>query len=131
MNKEELIGKVKGLGIECVVIGSGVMCVKGLRDSGDVDLIVREEVFERLSDEGWEMVVFEGDDRDVYLERNGVEVGLRWGGRGFYELMNGGFVVDGVWFCDLGFVRERKLERGRVKDLVDVSLIEKFMEGGA
>lgn len=126
-----IIDRVRALELpadEAVVIGSGVLDALGLRQSGDVDLVVTPHCFER----------FKKDSRWHIGEKNGepiasmadVEAFLSWGSEGvpnFGALYEGGVTIEGIRFAHPRFVMAWKRQRASEKDVHDIALLEEYM----
>lgn len=114
---------------DIIVIGSGVMDALGIRSSGDVDLVVRKELFAALQDSGeWQKDMVH--DEPV-LRRDDVEVWLSWSNSGepnFDELLANAVAIDGVWFVSPQFLLEWKKAKRRPKDIQDVALLEEYLQ---
>ena len=113
----------------CVVIGSGLLDALNLRESSDIDLVVSEELFERLRQaDGWQAEVKYGE---TVLTKGDAEVWLSWGSRGtpnFKQLYEQGVSLDGVRFVDPVFLLNWKKARASDKDLRDVKLLEEYLK---
>jgi hypothetical protein len=113
----------------CVVIGSGLLDALNLRESSDIDLVVSEELFERLRQaDGWQAEVKYGE---TVLTKGDAEVWLSWGSRGtpnFKQLYEQGVSIDGVRFVDPVFLLNWKKDRASDKDLRDVKLLEEYLK---
>lgn len=123
-----VIARAKQLGIpsdQYVVIGSGLLDAWGLRAAADVDLVVSDEVFDRLSrDETFEKYTKHSQE---VLVRGVYEIWRTWGegsAATFESLWRGGITVEGVRFVSPDYLMTWKRTRGEAKDLQDVALIE-------
>ena len=135
-----IIEAVKGLGLpegEYAVFGSGLMEVLGIRDSGDVDLIVTKRLFDELVErEDWERFVYENNgDEAVKYRGDFVDVAF-WDCKYFPGCDEEGIlgmigrveVIDGVSFVNLEDMISWKSGSEREKDRRDVELIRDFIE---
>lgn len=132
MNLQEIITKVKELGLpegSYVVFGSCPLAAAGLREAGDIDMLVTAEVFRGLGVAGWKRVnkgvgdmpfthdVFEAHDNwDFSHYRPTLD-----------QLLMTATVIDGVPFAALEEVRKWKAASGRPKDLKDIELIDAYL----
>jgi len=113
---------------QCVVIGSGLLDALGLRSSGDIDLVVSRELFEKLRLSGEYQLSVRHDQR--MLERDDVEIWQTWGNRdelSFEVLYQEGVSVDGVRFSHPSVIIGFKKNRGMEKDSKDVALLEEYI----
>lgn len=129
----DIVRKVKELNLPdggYVVIGSSVMDVLGIREAIDIDLVVSPEVYEKLrQEEGWEEKFLYGMN---YLIKDEYEVWLSWDNENnepnLKDLLNGAHIIEGMSFVDIKRLLDWKKRKGRDKDLIDVGLIEKYLE---
>ncbi|MEN9342388.1 MAG: hypothetical protein RIQ54_644 [Candidatus Parcubacteria bacterium] len=76
-----IIEEVKKLNFpigQYVIVGSGPMAVRGLRDAHDIDIVVTRELFETCKANGWEAVPWTYPEKigQIYLRKNYVELYL-------------------------------------------------------
>ena len=133
MTKDKIIAKVKGLGWpqgEYVVFGSCPLAVAGIRESGDIDMLVTDDLLGKLKQSpNWKMLDKGGTDRpltfDVYEAHN------KWDFSSYQptleQLLSTADVIDGISFASLDEVRKWKLSTGRPKDLKDIKLIDEYL----
>lgn len=117
-----------------MVVGSGIMAVKGIRDAYDLDIVVSQELFDKCKSDGWElkpwtrsgrpgkdwikgdiadlMTEIQSDDEDYDLEK----------------LKEEGEFIDGLWFLSLNQLIKFKKNYGRPKDFDDIALMEKYLK---
>ena len=114
---------------EYIVVGSGTMAALGIRDAGDIDLVISAGLYQKLKQTGWEEVD-KGEYKVLYNDL--FEAGLCWDSvneiPNLDELKKDAVMIDGVAFASLGRVREWKLKMRRLKDIKDVLLIDKYLE---
>ncbi len=129
-----IVDVVKKFGVDldkCAVFGSGPICVRGLRDFKDVDLIVTKDVFEKFKTRGKEFTTNSGNE-GLLFDVDGIEVEMfyEWapGEWNATELINDADVMDGVRFVQLDKVLEWKKIMGREKDLADIEIINKYLK---
>lgn len=114
-----------------VVIGSGSLAVRGMRDAKDLDAIVTNELWNELIkkyptviENGVERIQFENDIEILNLEQsifgNSKVVS-------FQEIFEKADVFDSIKFMNLEHLKKIKLELGREKDLRDIELIDEFL----
>lgn len=114
-----------------LVLGSGILAALGIREAKDLDLLVTEDIFDRLRNEGWkyEEIVIENRVRQK-LTTDGTEVFKDfWYGSESPktgDLIAGAQVIDGIPFLSLQKLAEIKRIMGREKDQKDILLIEDY-----
>ena len=125
------------------VFGSGPMVVRGMREAGDLDLIVTDKLWQELQDRGhkvmketWhEMEQADGKKIDHYREyvvlvpAPDIEVFNEWPFvlASADELVAESEMIDGVPFVALERVIEWKTGFNRPKDCKDVEMIREFL----
>jgi hypothetical protein len=128
-----IIKEVKKLNIsrnDCIVVGGGILNQLGIRETSDVDLIVKPEIYESFrSLSGW---VEKTWPKGAPTLLNGIyELGTDWGDDkhiyGFEEIDRQSIEIDGVKFVSLELLKKWKLAKGRDKDLRDVKLIDDYL----
>lgn len=110
---------------ECVIVGSGILCVLGIRTANDVDIIVSDKVYDNLLRHGWEKANW--PDQEV-LHKDDVEICKVWDNKSFDQLKQGAVAIDGAYFLSLEDLRKWKLLRARRKDLEDIKLIDAYLK---
>lgn len=106
-----------------VVVGSGILNALGIRDSGDIDLIVSEDIYNRFDAAGWDHDTW--SDQTV-LKKDVFDLGKTWYGKSVEDLIKRAQYIDGVPYLSLDDVYEWKKILGREKDINDLKLIEEF-----
>jgi hypothetical protein len=109
---------------EFSIFGSGPICVRGLKEWADVDLIVTEELFDTLSlNKSWTLKISENGS-EMLLKGN-IEAWKDWkpGDWDIKKLILESEIIDGLPFVRLDEVVKWKKLRGKKKDLIDISLI--------
>ena len=138
MNGMSVKKKLSSLGLSVdnsVVIGSGILNALSIRESGDVDITVDVEDYERLKATG--QFIEKISYGNKILELDDLEIGTSWGVLGkqhfVSDLIEQSVVVDGVRYVTLKFLLDAKKSwlkdvEVRQKDIDDVKLIEKYMD---
>jgi hypothetical protein len=118
---------------EFVVLGSGIMGALGIREIGDVDLLIKPELFEQLRQEGWDYKVIEIEGRPKDMIYKGDIQAFKdfwWDGgsldpeEGIAKAEN----INGVLFIPIKTLLEVKKSMNREKDIRDVALIEQYLQ---
>lgn len=129
-NKRSAVELVHRLGLKrgtYVVIGGAVLEVLGLRETGDVDIVVSDEVYAQYRDEKkWAEYV--QDNGKKVLSHDGYNLMHTWMGNSLKRLSHHAFEVDKVTFMDVDELIEAKHHLGRKKDLEDIMLLEDYKE---
>ena len=117
-----------------IVIGSGILEVLGIRDSGDIDIVVSNDIFENISaNNKFKKTKSYGD---TVLTYNNLEVRKSWNvlgkQRNLKDLIQNSVVYDGVRYISLEFLLRVKKQwvaeaNSRKKDLKDIKLIESYL----
>ncbi|MFH1129170.1 MAG: hypothetical protein V1686_00320 [Patescibacteria group bacterium] len=127
---KDLLEKLKKLNLpkgKFAIFGSGPMIVRGLKESGNIDLVVTRDVFEEFRDkEGWSAKLETCDG----LQNGDIEMYYEWGpGEWDVEkLINEAEIIDGLSFARMEEVLRWKKVYNREKDQKDIELIEKYLE---
>ena len=140
-----LIEQVRSLNLKLgdyAVIGGAVLSVHGIREHGDIDVLVKESVYEDLKRQGWEEKIISPEGKCVdfsVLEKDDYEVFTLIGfDPKIYNcnidysfdnelLIKNADIIDGVPFVRLEDLRMFKLVYNREKDIKDVELIDKHL----
>jgi len=133
MTKEEIITKVKTLNLpkgSYIVFGSCPMAVLGIREANDIDLLVSQEIYEKLKKDGWKEV--DKGPNDKPLIRDVFEAHNNWNFSSYKptlkDLLLNSMEVDGITFASLEDVRKWKVASGRPKDITDLELIDNYLK---
>ena len=118
---------------EYIVVAGGILDALGIRVTKDVDLVVTDEVYERLKNEGWEEIERNyGEKKKTVLVRGVYEIDTFWidgsGKLSLEKLLKESQLVGGVTFVNLGMLLRWKKWANREKDQRDIKLIEQFLE---
>lgn len=110
------------------IFGSGPMGVRGIRDCGNMDVVVTDELFDEYRGmSGWDLK----DSRDdEYLLNNGIFLWKGWGPGEWNvkQLIEDAEMIEGLPFVRLSDVLKWKKLSGREKDLKDIKLIESYLD---
>ena len=137
MNVIEEIKKLDLPTAEYVIIGGAVMAVHGIRDTDDIDIVVTPSLFQKYTQEGWELNPWTktGKKGKDWLKKDKVEmykeVIMSGNSVTLEELSKDIEIIDGVPFISLQKLVEFKTEYwqlyNRPKDVNDLALIEQFL----
>jgi hypothetical protein len=114
---------------EYVVVGSGPLAVRGIRNFNDIALLVSEQAYSRLSARGWEETIGFGGRMRLKLGLYEAYQDLCYGD---YRpdtkiLIEQADIVNGIPFLQLEELIRFKKAVGREKDLADIRLIEAYL----
>lgn len=117
---------------EYIVLGSGILGALGIREIGDIDLLVTPNVFESLKKEGWEYQIVEYDGRPrEKLSKDDTEVFKDfWYGDQKPDptrMTAGAVMINGFPFLSLEKLRSIKVAFNREKDQSDIALIDTYL----
>ena len=136
MSRKQVIAKLKELNLPMdsyVAYGSSPMAIAEIREVNDVDILAKQEIYDNLKAQGWE-VINKGIN-DAPVSRGVFEVHASWAFSSYNpsleELKSRATVVQGISFASLHDVLEWKrasVEKGfnPEKNLADIALIERY-----
>jgi len=132
MKKQDVLEKVKSLKLpkgEYIIYGAAPFAIYGIRDVNDIDMLVSEALYAKLTEQGWEKIVKGPKDEPVTFDI--FEAHNTWEFSPYAptlsELLSRATLVDDIPFASLEDVRIWKKESGRPKDLVDLKLIDNYL----
>lgn len=111
---------------EFSVFGSGPMAIRGLKEPGDMDIIVTENLWNKLKQK-YELVKKPNYE---YLTVNGIDFFHDWTHPGYdlNKLINDSDIIQRVRFVKLEAVLEWKLKRNLEKDKKDIDILKKHLK---
>ncbi len=117
------------------VVAGGTMFAYGMREAHDLDILVTPRLYNQLLDEGWikcvcaqctktDRFMLKKDDVDILPDFTfGNYVGdVNW-------LIANADIIQEYPFMNLIEFMKLKIELGRPKDIVDVEIIKKYLNG--
>jgi hypothetical protein len=131
----KFINLVKKLNLptgQYLVFGSGPLHIHGIRETRDIDICVKPEVYEELKSTGeWEEKTYHDGSR--YLSKDMFEIVSDWDYGEKYcptvsELIERAEIIEGIPFAPLEDVLNWKKAYARPKDLEDVKLIKAYLK---
>lgn len=131
-----LIEEIKKLNFplgQYVIVGSGPMAVRGLKEAHDIDIVVTPEFFEKCKISGWETMPWTYPEKvgQIYLKKGDVELYLDVNAGDFNpttaELIGRSETIHGIPFITLGDMISFKKAYGREKHLEDIKTTEEFL----
>lgn len=132
MNIKLLLGELDKLNIpkdKMAITSSGPMGIRGLREIGDLDIIVYPEVWEDLSNK--HEVVRDGDFESITIGNIQVLGDGSWFTDPKYgvvkEDIDNSDTIDGYRFVKLEKILTIKKLKNRPKDIEDVKLIQEYL----
>ncbi len=135
----DIFSRVEALDLpqnEFVVLGSGILAALGIREVGDIDLLVKPEFFEVLKNNGWSYEVIEigGQPREMISKGNVQAFKDFWFDEKIFPVEEGfkrSVTIKGVKFISLQTLLEYKKTATREKDANDVLLIEEYLKNNS
>ena len=115
---------------EYVVIGAGILEALGIRNTNDVDVIVKPIPFEKLR----ESKIYKEEMRwgKIFLIGDQTEIGTKLDWENYSttieEAIKNATVIGGVPFLNIEETIKFKQAMGREKDFKDIELIEKYLK---
>ena len=133
MNSKQLIEKVKALNLpkeQYLIIGSGAMVVRSMREGADIDIVTTPELYNKLAKEyplknedGKEQIDL-GEDVEILKE------GM-WNDSSivpFPEMLEKADFIEEIPFLNLDHLLIFKQKLNREKDIRDIELIKNFRQ---
>lgn len=135
MNFQKQFENLKKLNLptdQFVVVSSGALSIRGIRDSKDIDIIVTETLWDDMIKKhptginsfGIENIELENDIEILHpvqsLFGNSQIVPVQ-------ELFEKADVFDGIKFINLDHLKILKMELGRERDIEDINLINNYL----
>ncbi|MDD4353290.1 MAG: hypothetical protein PHN56_02410 [Candidatus Nanoarchaeia archaeon] len=125
---QDLINELKKLNLpkdEFSVFGSGPIAVRGLKEPGDLDIIVTENLWNILKKK-YELIKKQDYE---FLTVNGIDIFNKWTHPEYTinELIKTSDIIDGIRFVTLKTVLEWKKKRNLEKDKMDIILIQDYI----
>jgi len=132
----DIFEEVKNLNLplgQYLVLGSGPMAARRIREYKDIDILVTENLYEELVKQGWKTVEINGVNGKFKVLKNGkFEVDKRlWCGDykpDIEALIKNAEIINGVPFLQLSELVKFKTALGREKDLKDIELIHNYLQ---
>lgn len=108
-----------------VAIGGAVMEALSLRDTRDVDLVVRDDTYRKFRDEEkWQE--YTQDNGKKILSYHGYNLMRSWMGYNYRRLKNNSFKKSGIDYMSVEDLIVAKTHLARKKDLADVKLLKNY-----
>jgi hypothetical protein len=114
---------------EYVIFGSGPLCVRGLKDWTDIDVVVLPEIYNNFKNNvDWETKIFENSGIE-YLAKDKIEMMKDWWPEQWdiKKLIEEADIIDGLAFVKLEEVLKWKKMMNREKDIKDIEIIEHYL----
>ena len=136
MNQKHVIAQVKELNLplgQYVILGGGALAGRRIRETKDLDVLVTQDLFEKLSktypldseyEHKWKRKRLKLNNveiyPDLYLENANLFFDVE-------EVIKNAEIVEGLPLQPIDNLIKCKLDSGREKDLYDVELIKQFL----
>jgi hypothetical protein len=105
------------------IFGSGVLAIRNLRDTNDLDIIVKDDLFEELSLK-YSII----DNKKIIV--GDVEIFKDWKPwfDDVFKLINDSEIINNYPFVKLKYLLKWKKQVYRQKDLDDIKIIEDYLK---
>lgn len=129
MNKTGLFEKIKKMNFplrEYAIFGSGLLCVKELRECSDIDIIMSEKLFKKTKNNpGWELEIKDNGSECLKNNKDKTEAFKKWwpGKWDCGQLIRDAEIIDGVPFVQKEHIIKWKKIRNSEKDQKDLALL--------
>jgi NTP pyrophosphatase (non-canonical NTP hydrolase) len=129
VNRMHHIDELRSLNLpfgEYAIFGSGPMAIRKIRDSHDIDIIVKNDLWETLSKKHKDHL----HQNPTCLKIGSIEIFKDWRTLTdkIDEMIDSAETIHNYPFVQLKYVIEWKRQFGREKDLKDIELIREYME---
>lgn len=106
------------------IFGSGPIGIRNIRDVNDLDIIVKESLWNKLIKE------YSLNEDKGCIQIGQIEIFNNWSPwfNNINELIDSAEIINNFPFVRLDYVMEWKSRLGREKDLKDLSLIKKYID---
>jgi len=128
---QEFLKKLKDLNLpkgKFAIFGSGPMGIRGLKEIGDLDVIVTEDIFDDFAKRP-DFKLGQKKSNNEYLEKDGIEFYKNWhpGDWDINKLIQDAEIINDWPFVRLEEVLKWKKLKMRDKDIKDIELIENYL----
>ena len=108
------------------IFGSGPMTVRGIRESADLDIIVKQDLWEELLGKHTACL----HENPTCLRIGNIEIYADWLdlSDSINEMIDSAEIIAGLPYVQLEYVIEWKTKFGRKKDIEDLELIRKYID---
>lgn len=113
-----------------VVVSGSALEGYGIRNRGDIDLAVTEQLYEQLKDQGWREDVKPSGMRFIKYDDYEASTSYEFGNykADLDTLIANATIIEEVAFAPLEEIIKHKEEMGRHKDLEDIIMIRNYLE---
>ncbi len=114
---------------EFAICGSGPLAVREIRDSNDIDIVVKKKLWEQLAKK---YPVHQSSNNRNFIQIRDIEMYEGWFPllENTDKLIDTADIINGFRFVKLEYVMEWKKIMKREKDKKDIKLIEKYLKKG-
>ncbi len=107
------------------VFGSGPLAIRGLRENKDLDVMVKQDLWEELI----KKYPVKNIEKGGSIEEGHIEIWAQW--RPWFsditEMIDNADIIEGIRFVKLEYVLKWKKMRNSDKDKKDIELIEDYL----
>ncbi len=121
------LGKLNLPRDEFAICGSGPLAVREIRDSHDIDIVVKKKLWKQLAKK---YPVHQSGSKRNLIQIRGIEMAEDWPPllENTDKLIETADVINGFRFVKLDYVMKWKNIINREKDKIDIKLIEKYLK---
>jgi len=108
------------------IFGSGPLAIRGIRENQDLDIIVKQEVWDTLVN----LYPDSLHSTRICLQIENIEIYRDWLdlSHKINEMIDNAELIENFPYVQLKYVLESKAQRGKEKDLKDIELIKKYIK---
>lgn len=134
MNIVEEMKKLKFPQEQYVIVGSGPLVVRGIRETNDIDIVVSPKLFEKCKQDWWEQLPRTYPDKigQIYLRQGYVELFLDVNcgdvNPTLEELLQRSDLIEEISFASLADILQFKIAYNTPKHRQDIKRIEKYLK---
>lgn len=128
MNWQLLIKELDSLNLptqQYAITSSGCMAVRGLREAGDIDLVLSDELWNQLAPN--HEIIDTPIGKKIKLSENVEGLGQFKSPPTSTDMLQNTDHIDGHQYVNLLLVRDLKNQMGRDKDKVDILMIDAYL----
>lgn len=129
MDIQDLLSELKKLNLpdeQFAVFGSGPMAIRGLKEAKDLDIIVKNDFYNKLKEKYKEV-------KPGQININNIEIFAAWNSfiDNAEEVIDRADIFDGIKFIKLEDLIVWKRKLSREKDLSDIKKIRDYLKNNA
>lgn len=133
------IEQLKKIGLhidEFVIVSSGALAIRGIREAKDLDVIVTNSLWNKLTatyqtevENGVERIKFDNSNIEILNPAQSIFGNSRV--VSVEEIFEKADIFGGIKFINLNHLKKIKTKLGREKDLKDIELIDEYLKNNS